>query len=163
MAEEAAQRRDELIEAIAEVDDQMLISFVEEHEVTSVEMKKAIRRATVAGLVNPVLCGTALKNKGVQPMLDAVLDYLPSPLEVPPVTGTEPKTGELIERAPDVNEPFSALAFKVVADPYVGRLVYFRVYSGVAQPGRDGIEQHPRPARATRAASFACMRIAARK
>jgi elongation factor G len=135
LEEEAKVHREELIEAIAEVDDQMLISFVEQHEVTAVELKKAIRRATVAGLVNPVLCGTALKNKGVQPVLDAVIDYLPSPLEVPPVTGTDPKTGEILERAPNVDEPFAALAFKVVADPYVGRLVYFRVYSGVARQG----------------------------
>ena len=123
----------------------MLISFVEQHEVTAVELKKAIRRATIAGLVNPVLCGTALKNKGVQPLLDAVIDYLPSPVEVPPVTGIDPKTGEELERAPDDDEPFSALAFKVVADPYVGRLVYFRVYSGVAKQGAMVLEQHPRP------------------
>jgi elongation factor G len=135
LMDEAKHRRDELIEAIAEVDDQMLISFVEQHEVTAAELKKAIRRATLAGLVNPVLCGTALKNKGVQPLLDAVIDYLPSPVEVPAVTGHDPKTGEAIERKPDDNEPFCALAFKIVADPYVGRLVYFRVYSGVARQG----------------------------
>ena len=135
LKEEAEKRREELIEAIAEVDDQMLISFVEQHEVTPLELKKAIRRATIAGLVNPVLCGTALKNKGVQPLLDAVIEYLPSPVEVPPVTGIDPKTGEPVERAPSDQEPFSALAFKVVADPYVGRLVYFRVYSGVARQG----------------------------
>jgi len=133
--EEAKKRREDLIESIAEVDDQMLISFVEQHEVTAIELKKAIRRATIAGLVNPVFCGTALKNKGIQPLLDGVLDYLPSPVEVPPVKGTDPKTGEEIERAPSVDEPFSALAFKIVADPYVGRLVYFRVYSGVAKQG----------------------------
>jgi elongation factor G len=134
-ADDAKLHREELIEAIAEVDDQMLISFVEQHEVTALELKKAIRRATLAGLVNPVLTGTALKNKGVQPLLDAVLDYLPSPVEVPAVTGTHPKTGEEEERGPDKEEPFAALAFKVVADPYVGRLVYFRVYSGVAKQG----------------------------
>lgn len=133
--EEAKQRRDELIEGIAEVDDQMLISYVEHHEVTAVELKKAIRRATIAGLVTPVLCGAALRNKGVQPLLDAVIDYLPSPVEVPPVKGVNPKTGEEVERAPNDDEPFSALAFKVVADPFVGRLVYFRVYSGVAKQG----------------------------
>jgi len=133
--EEAKQRRDELIEGIAEVDDQMLISYVEHHEVTASELKKAIRRATIAGLLTPVLCGAALKNKGIQPLLDAILDYLPSPTEVPPVEGLDPKTGETIERAPRDDEPFSALAFKVVADPYVGRLVYFRVYSGSAKQG----------------------------
>ncbi|MCI0814590.1 MAG: elongation factor G [Chloroflexi bacterium] len=135
LKEEAARRREDLIEAIGEVDDQMLISFVEQHEVTAVELKKAIRRATITGLVNPVLCGSALKNKGVQPMLDAVIDYLPSPAEVAAITGTDPATGELIEREPDPDAPFAALAFKIVADPYVGRLVYFRVYSGMVKQG----------------------------
>ncbi|TMB99522.1 MAG: elongation factor G [Chloroflexi bacterium] len=133
--EEAKRRRDELLEGIAEVDDQMLISYVEHHDVTPVELKKAIRRATTAGLVNPIFCGSALKNKGIQPLLNAVIDYLPSPVEVPAVTGTDPKTGETVSREPREDEPFSALAFKVVADPYVGRLVYFRVYSGVAKQG----------------------------
>ena len=133
--EEAKKRRDELLESIAEVDDQMLISYVEHHPVTAKELKLAIRRATVAGLVNPILCGAALRNKGVHPLLDAVLDYLPSPVEVSAVSGTNPKNGETITRAPSEDEPFSALAFKVVADPYVGRLVYFRVYSGVAKQG----------------------------
>ena len=139
LKEEADKRREDLIEAIAEVDDQMLISFVEQHEVTAAELKKVIRRATIAGLVNPVLCGSALKNKGVQPLLDAVIDYLPSPVEVPAITGTDPATGELIERSPSPDEPFSALAFKIVADPYVGRLVYFRVYSGVVKQGETVI------------------------
>jgi elongation factor G len=134
-ADEVKQRRDELLEGIAEVDDQMLISYVEHHEVNAAELKKAIRRATVAGLLTPVLCGAALRNKGVQPLLDAIIDYLPSPIEVPPVKGINPKTGEEVERAPNDAEPFSALAFKVVADPYVGRLVYFRVYSGAAKQG----------------------------
>jgi elongation factor G len=134
-ADEVKRRRDELIEGIAEVDDQMLISYVEHHEVTALELKKAIRRATVAGLVNPILCGAALRNKGVPPLLDAVVDYLPSPTEVKAVTGTDPKTGQTASREPKNSEPFSALAFKVVADPYVGRLVYFRVYSGVAKQG----------------------------
>jgi elongation factor G len=138
-AEEAKKRREDLIEAIAEVDDQMLISFVEQHEVTPIELKKAIRRATIAGLVNPVYCGTALKNKGVQPLLDGVVDYLPSPVEVPAVKGTDPKTGEELERGPSNSEPFSALAFKIVADPYVGRLVYFRVYSGVIKQGQQAL------------------------
>jgi elongation factor G len=133
--EEAKKRRDDLIEGIAEVDDQMLISYVEHHEVTPMELKKAIRRATIAGLVNPILCGAALRNKGIPPLLDAVVDYLPSPTEVKAVTGTNPKSGETVSREPKNGEPFSALAFKVVADPYVGRLVYFRVYSGVAKQG----------------------------
>ena len=133
--EEAQRRREQLVEAIAEVDDQMLISYVEHHEVSPAELKKALRRATIANLVTPVLCGAALKNKGVRPLLDAVIDYLPSPTDVPPVTGTHPKTGELLERYAKDDEPFSALAFKIVADPYVGRLVYFRVYSGTAKQG----------------------------
>ena len=133
--EEAKKRRDELLESIAEVDDQMLISYVEHHPVTPKELKMAIRRATIAGLVNPILCGAALRNKGVHPLLDSVLDYLPSPVEVSAVSGTNPKNGETIMREPREDEPFSALAFKVVADPYVGRLVYFRVYSGVAKQG----------------------------
>ncbi|MCH8200560.1 MAG: elongation factor G, partial [Chloroflexi bacterium] len=139
LKEEAAKRREDLIESIAEVDDQMLISFVEQHEVTAAELKKAIRRATIAGLVNPVLCGAALKNKGVQPLLDAVIDYLPSPVEVQPIIGTDPATGEEIERSPNPDEPFAALAFKIVADPYVGRLVYFRVYSGTVKQGETVI------------------------
>ncbi len=133
--EEAQRRREQLVEAIAEVDDQMLISYVEHHDVSPTELKKALRRATIANLVTPVLCGSALKNKGVRPLLDAVIDYLPSPAEVPPVIGTHPKTGELLERHPKDDEPFSALAFKIVADPYVGRLVYFRVYSGSVKQG----------------------------
>jgi len=132
---EAKKRRDELLEGIAEADDQMLISYVEHHPVTAAELKKAIRRATIAGIVNPILCGAALRNKGVPPLLDAVIDYLPSPMEVKAVTGIDPKNGEVISREPKDDEPFSALAFKVVADPYVGRLVYFRVYSGVAKQG----------------------------
>jgi elongation factor G len=132
---ETKKRRDELMLGIAEADDQMLISYVEHHPVTAAELKKAIRRATMAGIVNPILCGAALRNKGVPPLLDAILDYLPSPKEVKPVTGIDPKSGETVSREPLDSEPFSALAFKVVSDPYVGRLVYFRVYSGVAKQG----------------------------
>ena len=134
--EEAQSRRQQLIEAVAEVDDQMLISYVEHHEVSAAELKKALRRATVANLVTPVMCGAALKNKGVESLVDAAVDYLPSPAEVPSVTGTHPTKGELLERHPKADEPFSALAFKVVADPYVGRLVYFRVYSGTMGQGQ---------------------------
>ncbi len=133
--EDAVLHRDELIEALAEVDDQMLISYVEQHEVTAAELKKAIRRAAIGGLVYPVLCGAALREKGIPPLLNAIVDYLPSPAEVPAVKGLHPKTDESLERLPSDDEPFSALAFKVVADPYVGRLVYFRVYSGVAHQG----------------------------
>ncbi len=133
--QEALQRREELIEALAEVDDQMLISYVEHHEVSAIELMKAIRRATLANVITPVLCGSALRNKGIQPLLDAVVDYLPSPVEVPAVSGTHPRTGQTLQRHPSDQEPFAALAFKVVADPYMGRLVYFRVYSGQARQG----------------------------
>jgi len=135
MVEEAKMRREQLIEALAEMDDQMLISFVEGHPVTANELKKALRRATLANIVTPVLCGSAFRNKGVRLLLDAVVDYLPSPLEVPPIRGLRPGDGEILERIPSPEEPFAALAFKVVADPYVGRLVYFRVYSGTIKQG----------------------------
>ncbi len=135
LREEARKRREQMIEALAEVDDQVLISYVEGHPLTPAEIKKAIRRATVSYLITPVLCGAALRNKGIQPLLDAVVDYLPSPIDLPPVRGTHPETGEPLERAPREDEPFAALAFKVVADPFVGRLVYFRVYSGRLKQG----------------------------
>jgi len=135
LREEARRRREQMIEALAEVDDQVLISYVEGHPLTPAEIKKAIRRATIAYLITPVLCGAALRNKGVQPLLDAIVDYLPSPIDLPPVRGTHPETGETLERAPREDEPFAALAFKVVADPFVGRLVYFRVYSGRLKQG----------------------------
>ncbi|HXG43023.1 MAG TPA: elongation factor G [Dehalococcoidia bacterium] len=135
LREEARRRREQMIEALAEVDDQVLISYVEGHPLTPAEIKKAIRRATIAYLITPVLCGAALRNKGVQPLLDAIVDYLPSPVDLPPVRGTHPETGEVLERAPKEDEPFAALAFKVVADPFVGRLVYFRVYSGRLKQG----------------------------
>ena len=132
---EFPQRRGELIEAVAELDDQLLISYVEGHPITGGELKKAIRRVTLANVITPVLCGSALRNRGVRPMLDAVTDYLPSPVDVPAVRGTHPKTGEAVTRRPSDEEPFAALAFKIVADPYVGRLAYFRVYSGKVAQG----------------------------
>ena len=135
LAVEAAKHRDRLIERTAEVDDQLMISYVEGHEVTTTELKKALRRATIANLATPILCGAALRNKGVRPLLDAVIAYLPAPNEVPPVTGTHPETGEPLERRADDDEPFCALAFKIVSDPYVGRLAYFRVYSGHVSEG----------------------------
>ena len=129
--------RDKLVEGIGNVDDQIAISYLEGHEINAHELKTAIRRATLANLATPVLCGSALKNKGVQLMLDAVVDYLPSPVDIPPVKGVDPKHGgEVIRRAAD-NEPLSAIAFKIVTDPYVGRLAYFRVYSGVLKAGEN--------------------------
>jgi len=128
--EEVRARREELIEAVAELDDQLLISYVEGRHVRAAELDKAVRRATLANVVTPVLCGSAIRNRGIQPLLDAVVNYLPSPVDVPPIKGVHPKTGETIQRQAADDEPFAALAFKIVADPYVGRLAYFRVYSG---------------------------------
>jgi elongation factor G len=135
--EEAKAARDRLIESIGGVDDQIMISYIEGHEVNAHELKTAIRRATLASLCTPVLCGSALKNKGVQLMLDAVVDYLPSPVDIPPVRGVDPKNGGEVERHPRDEEPLSAIAFKIVSDPYVGRLAYFRVYSGVLKQGEN--------------------------
>ena len=135
LQEEAKQRYHELEERVAEADEQLMINYVEGHPITVAELKKAIRRATLAGAITPVLCGAALRNKGVQPLLDAVIAYLPAPDDVPPVTGTDPKTGEVLERHASDSEPFAALAFKIVSDPYVGRLAYFRVYSGKVSAG----------------------------
>jgi elongation factor G len=132
---EASKRREELVEAVAELDDQLLISYLEGRHIPAAEMNKAIRRATVANVVTPVLCGSALHNKGIQPLLDAVIDYLPAPIDVPPIEGVHPKTGEPLQRQAADDEPFAALAFKIVADPYVGRLAYFRVYSGSVSQG----------------------------
>ncbi len=135
LTEQAEEWREKLIESVADVDDQLAISYLEGHEIGEHELTAAIRRATLAGLVTPVLCGSALRNKGVQLMLDAVIHYLPSPVDIPPVEGMVPATGERIERAAADDEPFAALAFKIVADPYVGRLAYFRVYSGMIKSG----------------------------
>ena len=135
LAEEAAKQRELLIEKTAEVDDQLMISYVEGHEVTTIELKKALRRATLASLATPVMCGAALRNKGVRPLLDAVIDYLPSPIDVPAIVGNHPKSGDLVERTANDDEPFCSLAFKIVSDPYVGRLAYFRVYSGHVSEG----------------------------
>jgi elongation factor G len=129
--------REKLIEGIGNVDDQIALSYLEGHDVNAHELKTAIRRATLKSLVTPVLCGSALKNKGVQLLLDAVIDYLPSPVDIPPVTGIDPKHGgDVVRRAAD-DEPLSAIAFKIVTDPYVGRLAYFRVYSGVLKAGEN--------------------------
>lgn len=127
--------REALIEKLAENDDQFLLSYLGEATWGTTDIYAALRRATLAGKLVPVLCGSALKNKGVQHLLDAIVQYLPSPADIPPVTGTDLKTGVEIAREPDDNAPFSALAFKVVTDPFVGRLVYFRVYSGKVTVG----------------------------
>ncbi|MCE5204455.1 MAG: elongation factor G [Coriobacteriales bacterium] len=135
MREEAELYRHELIEAAAEYDDGLLEKFLNDEEIFSAEVRSAVRKATIACAVTPVTCGASFKNKGVQPLLDAIVDYLPSPLDIPPVRGIDVKTGEEIERRADENEPFAALAFKVMTDPYVGKLTYFRVYSGTLSSG----------------------------
>ncbi|MYD65754.1 MAG: elongation factor G [Chloroflexi bacterium] len=128
--------REAMVERLAEHDDQLLVSFLEGHEIGVTELQKAIRRATISNAVTPVLAGSALRNKGVQPLLDAVVTYLPSPLEVPPVVAHDVSDTEVTyERAASDDEPLTALAFKVVSDPFVGRLVFFRVYSGVVRSG----------------------------
>jgi len=124
-----------MVEGIAETDDDLLEKYLMEEEISVDELKAALRKACIATTANPVLAGSALKNKGVQPLLDAVIDYLPSPLEVPPVKGIDPATEEEDTRPPDTTAPMSALVFKIVTDPYVGRLAYFRVYSGVIESG----------------------------
>ena len=135
LKEQAEHYRHELIEAIADHDDEILQAFLDEQPVEEEKLKSAIRAATLDNSITPVLLGSAFKNKGVQPLLDAVIDYLPSPIDVPPVVGTDPKTGEPTEREPRLDAPFSALAFKVMSDPFVGKLTYFRVYSGKLNSG----------------------------
>jgi elongation factor G len=127
--------RHELVDVVSHHDDTVLEKYVGDEEITADDLKRGLRAATIAGAVVPVLCGSAFKNKAVQPLLDAIIDYLPSPLEVPPVTGHDPKTEDVMERQPDDSEPFSALAFKIMSDPYVGKLTYFRVYSGKLAAG----------------------------
>ena len=134
-AEEFEIRRSEMIEKIAEQDDNLLEKFLLEEDISDEELKAAIRNVTISNKVVPVLCGTALKNKCVQPLLDAIGEYLPSPLDVPPVEGLKPGTDDVIARDANNDEPFAALAFKTVTDPFIGRLVYFRVYSGSAKSG----------------------------
>lgn len=131
----AERRRHELVEKIAETDDHLLRKYLESHELSLEELKAALRKDTLAVRLVPVLCGSALKNKGVQFILDAVADYLPSPADLPPVKGMNPESHAEEERKPSDDEPLAALAFKVATDPYVGTLTYFRVYSGVARRG----------------------------
>jgi len=129
--------RQTMIERLAEIDDHLMMLYVEGKEIDSEQIKAAIRRLTLSNRIVPVLCGTALKNKGIQPLLDAVVFYLPSPQDVPPVSVIDLETGEADVIPPSDEAPFSALAFKVVADPFMGRLVYFRVYSGKIQAGKQ--------------------------
>ncbi len=126
----ALEHREALIEQVAEYDDEIMAKYLEGEEISAAELRQALRRATIGGDLVPVLCGSALRNKGVQPVLDSVVDYLPSPLDVPPMVGINPQSGKEWACHADESAPFAALAFKVVSDPYVGRLVYLRVYSG---------------------------------
>jgi elongation factor G len=135
--EEASRRRLSMIERLAENDDHLMLLYVEGKEISGEQIKAAIRRLTLANRIVPVFCGTALRNKGIQSLLDAVVDYLPSPLDVPPLSVIDLQTGETDVRPASDDAPFSALAFKVVADPFMGRLVYFRVYSGKIQAGKQ--------------------------
>jgi len=137
MVEVAHAERQNMVERIAELDDDLTMKYLEGESLTNDELKVALRKGVLENKVAPVFCGSSLKNKGVQPLLDAVVDYLPSPLDVPDVVGTHPKTGEEVTRPPDDNAPMSALVFKIVTDPYVGRLAYFRVYSGKIKKGNS--------------------------
>jgi elongation factor G len=148
LREEAEKHRHLVVEKAAEMDDELTHKYLEGEELTVAEIKRGLRLGTLTTKIIPVLTGSALKNKGVQKMLDAVVDYLPSPLDVPPMIATDPRTGAEVVRTPDENEPFSALAFKIAADPFVGKLAFFRVYSGklkagsyVLNPGKDKKER----------------------
>ncbi len=136
LAEEAQVRRETLLEKIAETDDELMVKYLEGEAITPEELKRALRKAVISGKLVPVLCGAALRNKGIQPLLDAIVDYLPSPLDLPPVRGVNPGTGLEEIRYPRPEEPLAALVFKIHSDPYVGRLVYLRVYSGVLRSNR---------------------------
>ncbi len=133
--EQAQEYREKLVEAVAETDEELMMKYLEGEEITNEELKAAIRKATINVEFFPVLCGSAFKNKGVQLMLDAVIDYLPSPLDIPAIKGINPDTDEEETRPASDEEPFAALAFKIMTDPFVGRLTFFRVYSGVLNSG----------------------------
>ena len=136
MRDLAAENRDKLLEAVSDFDEEIMELYLEGEEVPADKIRAAIRKATVAVEMVPVVCGTSYKNKGVQKLLDAIVDYMPSPLDVPPVEGVNPKTDEVEQRHADDEAPFSALAFKIMTDPYVGKLGFFRVYSGTLETGK---------------------------
>ena len=135
MQDEAEAAREVMLEEISSVDEELMEKYLGGEELSVDEVKAGIRKATIALLINPVLCGTAFKNKGVQTLLDAVIDYMPSPLDVPPIPGIDPETMEELTRPADDKGPFASLAFKVMTDPFVGQLTFFRTYSGVAESG----------------------------
>ena len=133
--EVAEARREMMIDAIAETDDDIMMKYLEGEEISVEELKAALRKAVIANQLFPVLCGSSYKNKGVQMLLDAVIDYMPAPIDIPPIKGVVPGTEEETTRPSSDEEPFSALAFKIMADPYVGKLAFFRVYSGTLESG----------------------------
>ena len=135
MADLAQEWREKLIESVAETDEELMMKFLEGEEFTVKEIKDVIRKETIGGRMVPMFCGSAYRNKGVQMMLDGVVDYMPSPLDIPPIKGIDPVTEEEVERVADDKGPFSALAFKIMADPFVGKLAFFRVYSGTLTTG----------------------------
>jgi elongation factor G len=135
LLEQAKEYREKMLEAVAEFDDQVMEKYLNGHPLTEEEVRRAIRAATISMKVIPVVCGSAFKNKGVQQLLDAVVDYLPSPLDVPPVKGIDPNTDKEVLRKPSDSEPFAALAFKLMTDPFAGQVVFFRVYSGTLKTG----------------------------
>lgn len=133
--EQAEEYRQKMLDTIAETDDDLMMKYLEGEELTEEEIKAALRKATVSCTLCPVVCGSSYKDKGIQPMLDAVVDYMPSPLDIPPIKGVNPDTSEEDHREADDSEPFAALAFKIMADPFVGKLAFFRVYSGTLNAG----------------------------
>ena len=135
MSELAQEWREKLVESVAETDEELMMKFLDGEELTVKEIKDVIRKETIAGQMVPMFCGSAYRNKGVQMMLDGVVDYMPSPLDIPPIKGIDPETEEEVERVADDKGPFSALAFKIMADPFVGKLAFFRVYSGSLTTG----------------------------
>ncbi len=135
LVDQANEYREKMLDAVAEFDDQVMEKYLNGHPLTEEEVRRAIRAGTIAMKITPVLCGSAFKNKGVQQLLDAVVDYLPSPLDIPPVKGIDPRTEKEVERKPSDDEPFAALAFKIMSDPFAGQLTYFRVYSGTLKTG----------------------------
>ncbi|MFO7943716.1 MAG: elongation factor G [Anaerolineales bacterium] len=148
LLDEFKEKRGSLIEKVAETNEELTLKYLEEKEITEMEIKKALRQAVINNDLTPVYCGSALQSMGIQPLLDAVVDFLPSPLDIPPVQGLDPETEEEITREASDDEPMSALVFKIVTDPYVGRLAYIRIYSGtitqrssVYNPGKDEKER----------------------
>ena len=135
MVDQAEEYRHELVDVLSEFDENILEKYVDDQDVSAEDLRAALRAGTLSGHCVPILTGSAFKNKGVQPLLDAVIDYLPSPLDLPPVEGVHPRSGDTVERRVDDEEPFAALAFKIMTDPHVGKLIYFRVYSGSLDKG----------------------------